>query len=102
MGPATSITAGRPADTAPMSCAGTVLSQPPISTTASIGCARIISSVSIDIRLRYFRLVGLRNTSPSEIVGKAIGSPPAASTPRRTASSRSGKWRWQLLKPDGV
>ena len=56
-----------PADTAPISCAGTVLSQPPISTTASIGCARIISSVSIDIRLRYFRLVGLRKTSPSEI-----------------------------------
>ena len=53
-----------------MSCAGTVLSQPPISTTASIGWARIISSVSIDIRLRNFRLVGLRNTSPSEMVGK--------------------------------
>ena len=57
----------RPAETAPISCAGTVLSQPPISTTASIGCARIISSVSIAIRLRNFRLVGLRNTSPSEI-----------------------------------
>ena len=50
--------AGRPADTAPISCAGTVLSQPPISTTASIGCARTISSVSIDIRLRNFMLVG--------------------------------------------
>ena len=44
-------------------------------------------------------LVGSRNTSPSEIVGKSIGSPPAASTPRRTASSSSGKCRWQLLKP---
>ena len=94
--------AGRPAETAPISCAGTVLSQPPISTTASIGCARIISSVSIDIRLRYFRLVGLRNTSPSEMVGNSIGSPPAASTPRFTASSSSGKWRWQLLKPEPV
>jgi len=94
--------AGRPADTAPMSCAGTVLSQPPISTTASMGCARTISSVSIDIRLRNFRLVGLRNTSPSEMVGNSIGSAPAASTPRLTASSNSGKCRWQLLKPDGV
>ncbi len=70
IGPATSITAGRPAETAPINCAGTVLSQPPISTTASMGCARTISSVSIDIRLRNFRLVGLRNTSPSEMVGK--------------------------------
>ena len=40
---------GRLADSAPISCAGTVLSQPPISTTASIGWARIISSVSIAI-----------------------------------------------------
>ena len=102
IGPATSMTAGRPADTAPINCAGTVLSQPPISTTASMGCARTISSVSIDIRLRNFRLVGLRNTSPSEMVGNSIGSAPAASTPRFTASSISGKCRWQLLKPDGV
>ena len=102
IGPATTMTAGRPAETAPMSCAGTVLSQPPISTTASIGWARIISSVSIDIRLRYFRLVGFRNTSPSEMVGNSTGSAPAASTPRFTASRSSGKWRWQLLKPDGV
>ena len=32
-------------------------------------------------------------------VGNSIGRPPAASTPRFTASSSSGKWRWQLLKP---
>ena len=35
-----------------MSCAGTVLSHPPSKTTASMGWARIISSVSIAIRLR--------------------------------------------------
>ncbi|MBS1216659.1 MAG: hypothetical protein H6R20_1633 [Proteobacteria bacterium] len=52
IGPATSITAGMSAEAAPMSCAGTVLSQPPSSTAASIGCARSISSVSIAIRLR--------------------------------------------------
>ena len=73
-----------------MSWAGTVLSQPPISTTASMGWARIISSVSIAIRLRYIMLVGLRNTSPSEMVGKARGRAPAASTPRETASTSSG------------
>ncbi len=99
IGPARSCTAGRSAETAPMSCAGTVLSQPPISTTASIGCARIISSTSIDIRFLNIIDVGLRNTSPSDTVGKSIGRPPAASTPRFTASTSSGKWRWQLLKP---
>jgi hypothetical protein len=88
-----SCTAGTPAEAAPMSWAGTVLSQPPTSTTASIGWARTISSTSIDMRLRYSMLVGSRKTSPSEIVGKSIGSPPAESTPRRTASSSSGKWR---------
>ncbi|CEG08767.1 hypothetical protein BN961_02186 [Afipia felis] len=102
IGPPTSWIAGRPADSAPINCAGTVLSQPPISTTESIGWARIISSVSIDIRLRKRRLVGLRNTSPSETVGNSSGRPPAAITPRFTASSISGKCRWQLLKPDCV
>ena len=91
----------RSAEAAPISCAGTVLSQPPISTTASIGCARIISSTSIAIRLRNIMLVGLRKTSPSEIVGKSSGKPPAARTPRFTASTSSGMYRWQLLKPLG-
>src|SRR3989442_12249450 len=99
MGPASSCTAGTSADTAPISCAGTVLSQPPSSTTASIGCARIISSTSIDIRLRNIIEVGLRNTSPSDTVGNSIGRPPAASTPRFTASTSSGEWRGQLLNP---
>ncbi len=47
-------------------------------------------------------LVGLRNTSPSDTVGNARGSAPAASTPRDTASTSSGIVRWQLLKSDGV
>ena len=102
MGPATSPIAGRLAEIAPISWAGTVLSQPPTSTTASIGWARIISSVSIAIRLRNIRLVGLRNTSPSEIVGNLSGKPPSASTPRSTAAISSGKCRWQLLKPEDV
>ena len=89
IGPVTTWIAGTFADAAPINCAGTVLSQPPISTTESIGCAEIIS-VSIAIRLRYIMLVGLRNTSPSETVGNGMGIAPAASTPRDTASTRSG------------
>ncbi len=58
MGPTGSTTAGTSALTAAISCAGTVLSQPPMSTTASIGWARIISSVSIAMRLRSSMLVG--------------------------------------------
>ncbi len=83
-----------------MSWAGTVLSQPPTSTTASMGWARTISSTSMDMRLRYIMLVGSRKTSPSEMVGKVMGSPPAASTPRLTDSMSSGSCRWQLLKPE--
>ena len=33
------------------------------------------------------------------MVGKSMGRPPAARTPRFTASTRSGVVRWQLLKP---
>jgi hypothetical protein len=59
------------------------------STTASIGWARIISSVSIAIRLRNIRLVGDRNTSPSEMVGNTSGSrPPPA---RRASPPRSAR-----------
>ncbi len=47
-------------------------------------------------------LVGLRKTSPSDVTGKSSGSPPAASTPRLTASISSGTPRWQLLKPLAV
>jgi len=78
--------AGSPADAAPMSCAGTVLSQPPMSTTASMGCARTISSVSMAIRLRRYMLVGAAKLSCTEMVGNSIGSPPASITPRFTAS----------------
>ena len=70
--------------------AGTVLSQPPISTTASIGWARIISSVSIAIKLRRNMLVGWAKDSWIEIVGKAIGIPPANRTPRFTDSMSCG------------
>ena len=91
IGPPTNWTAGRLAETAPINWAGMVLSQPPIRTTASIGWALIISSVSIDIRLRYFMLVGFRKISPREMVGNSRGKAPLAITPRLTASRSSGK-----------
>ena len=80
-----------------MSCAGSVLSQPPISTTASIGCARIISSVSIAIRLRRNIEVGWAKLSCSEMVGNTIGNPPASITPRLALSISSGTLPWHGL-----
>ncbi len=78
--------AGTSALTAAMICAGTVLSQPPIRTTASIGWARTISSVSIAMRLRRYIDVGEAKLSWIEMVGNTIGSPPASITPRLAAS----------------
>src|SRR5713101_7511724 len=66
-----------------MICAGKVLSQPPITTTASIGWARIISSVSIAIRLRRYIEVGNAKLSAIEIVGNTIGSAPAPAASAR-------------------
>ena len=66
---------GRSALAAPMSSAGTVLSQPPISTTASSGWARSITSTSIAMRLRANIAVGDVNISPSEMTGKLERQP---------------------------
>ncbi len=80
-----------------MICAGSVLSQPPISTTASIGWARISSSVSIAIRLRRYIEVGDAKLSWIDIVGNTIGRPPASMTPRFAASISWGTLPWQGL-----
>jgi hypothetical protein len=40
---------------------------------------------------------GNKDGSHSDTVGNASGRPPAASTPRFTASTSSGTVRWQLL-----
>src|SRR2546423_340575 len=96
MQPVTSSTHGTPAEAAPMSCAGTVLSQPPMRTTASIGCARIISSVSMDMRLRRYMLVGCEKLSWIEIVGNSTGSPPESITPRFTASTSCAAFPWDV------
>ena len=92
--------AGMSALAAPISCAGMVLSQPPISTTPSIGWARIISSVSMAMRLRRNIEVGCAKLSWMEMVGNSIGSPPASITPRLAAAIRSGTLPWQGLKSE--
>ena len=102
MGPVVSRMAGTSALTAPISSAGTVLSQPPSRITESIGCALIISSTSIDIRLRRYMLVGCAKLSWIEITGNGTGMPPASSTPRLAALIRSGMFWWQALKPESV
>ena len=91
IGPPGTMIAGMSALAAPISCAGVVLSQPHSSTTPSSGLARIDSSTSIAIRLRNSMVVGRMNVSPSEIVGNSSGTPPAAQTPRFTASATSRK-----------
>ncbi len=82
---------------APISWAGTVLSQPPISTTASIGWARTISSVSMAMRLRRNIEVGFEKLSWIDTVGKAKGRPPDSITPRFTASTSARTLPWQGL-----
>ena len=58
IGPPGTTTAGRSTDAAAISSAGMVLSQPPSSTTPSIGLARIISSMAIAAMLRHSIAVG--------------------------------------------
>ena len=100
MGPPVTMMAGMFADAAPISCAGVVLSQPHSSTTPSIGFAEMDSSTSIDIRLRNSIVVGFMNISPSEMVGNSSGTPPAAQTPRLTASATCLRWALQFVSSD--
>ena len=55
------------------------------------------SSTSIAIRLRKSMVVGRMNISPSEMVGNSSGNPPAAQTPRFTASATVRRCALQLL-----
>jgi hypothetical protein len=70
---------------------------PPITTTESMGWARIISSVSIAMRFRRYIEVGWAKLSWIEIVGNTIGMAPASMTPRFTASISWGALPWHGL-----
>jgi hypothetical protein len=96
IGPAGRKMAGRSTEIAPRRSPGTVLSQPPMRTTPSIGWLRSTSSTSRARRLRWNIAVGLTNISDRERTGISTGKPPACQTPRFTSSARSRKcvWHW--------
>src|SRR5580698_8111446 len=73
IGPAGQKIVGSPMLIAPISSPGTDLSQPPSSTTPSMGCERNNSSVSIARKLQYSMVVGLTITSPTDIAGNSTG-----------------------------
>ncbi len=77
---------------APINKPGVVLSQPPISTTPSIGWLRSNSSVSIARKLRYIIGLGFMKVSLTGIAGNSTGKPPVCHTPRFTSSARVRKW----------
>ena len=89
IGPPGTTTAGRSTEAAAISSAGMVLSQPPSSTTPSIGLARSISSVAIAAMLRHSIAVGRTCVSPSDTTGSFSGIPPASYTPFLTAAATS-------------
>ena len=76
---------------APISTPGVVLSQPPINTAASTGCARNISSVCIANKLRNIIADGFISCSPNDNAGSSAATPPARKIPRLMSPTRSGK-----------
>jgi hypothetical protein len=78
IGPPGITTAGRSTDAAAINNDGIVLSQPPSSTTPSIGFARSISSVAIAAMFRHSIAVGRTCVSPRETTGRFNGIPPAS------------------------
>ena len=91
---------GRSTLAAPINCAGVFLSQPPRSTTPSMGLARIVSSTAMLIRLRKSIVVGTIWVSPSDMAGNSSGTPPASHTPRLTNSATSSRWLLQGVSSD--
>ena len=89
IGPPATTSAGRSTEQAAISNDGMVLSQPPSSTTPSIGLARSISSMAIAAMLRQSMAVGRTCVSPSDGTGISSGTPPASHTPRLTCSATS-------------
>src|ERR1700733_12786582 len=81
MGPPETTKAGTLQLAAPMTSEGVVLSQPHISTTPSIGLARIDSSTSMLTRFRNIIAVGRMFVSPIDVTGNSSGNPPASHTP---------------------
>ena len=102
IGPPGTTTAGRSTEAAAISSAGMVLSQPPSSTTPSIGLARSISSVAIAARLRQSMAVGRTRVSPRLIAGMFSGTPPASQMPALTLAATSSRCRLHGVRSDAV
>ena len=102
IGPDDTTMVGRSTLAAPISWPGVVLSQPPKSTTPSMGLPRIDSSTSMAKRLRNSIAVGRIWVSPSDMAGNSSGKPPASQTPRLTCSARSRSPALQGVSSDQV
>ena len=102
IGPPGTTTAGRFTDAAAMSSEGIVLSQPPSSTTPSMGLARSISSVAIAAMFRHSIDVGRTCVSPRDTTGRFSGTPPASQTPFLTAAAMSSRWLLHGVRSDAV
>ena len=102
IGPPEMTRAGRSTLAAAINSAGIVLSQPPSSTSPSMGLARNISSMAIAAMLRQSMAVGRTRDSPSETTGRFSGTPPASYTPCLTASAISLRWELQGVRSEAV
>ena len=102
IGPDETTMVGRSTLAAPINWPGVVLSQPPKSTTPSMGLALMLSSTSMASRLRNSMAVGRICVSGRLMAGNSIGNPPASQTPRFTYSARSRRWCWQVTSSDQV
>ncbi len=102
IGPPGTTIAGRSTDAAAISSDGIVLSQPPSSTTPSMGFARSISSVAIAAMLRHSIAVGRTCVSPRETTGRFSGMPPASKMPALTCSATSSRCALHGVRSDAV
>src|SRR5271170_5983501 len=102
IGPPETTMAGTSQLAAPMINDGVVLSQPHISTTPSIGLARIDSSTSMLTRLRKSMAVGRILVSPVDMTGNSSGKPPDSHTPRFTRSASARRCALQGVSSDQV
>ena len=102
IGPPETTMAGTSQLAAPMMSDGVVLSQPHISTTPSMGLARIDSSTSMLTRFLKSIAVGRMLVSPVDMTGNSRGKPPASQTPRFTRSARARRCALHGVSSDQV
>ena len=102
IGPPGTTTAGRSTDAAAISSAGIVLSQPPSSTTPSIGLARSISSIAIAAMLRQSIAVGRTCVSPSDTTGQVERDAARLAHALLDRPATSSRWALHGVRSDAV